>query len=133
LLDARVAEAAEAWLNDPADVGAYERLVAAVEERRGWLRRGDQARSDHDDPDRGQNQAGRGQDDADVSHDHADLSQDRADRADPSPRHLDGPTDVAKEAADPEHEDAESWPNVRAVGADLVGDPAAVLRRLRGG
>jgi hypothetical protein len=26
-----------------------------------------------------------------------------------------------------------AWPAVRSVGSDLVGDPAAVLRRLRGG
>src|SRR5215213_10091551 len=39
LLDARVAEAAEAWLSDPQDVGVYARLVAAIEERRRHLRR----------------------------------------------------------------------------------------------
>ncbi|GAB3689982.1 hypothetical protein [Angustibacter aerolatus] len=37
LLDARVAEAAEAWLTDPRDAGVYARLVAAVEARRAHL------------------------------------------------------------------------------------------------
>ncbi|GAA4349534.1 hypothetical protein [Angustibacter luteus] len=37
LLDARVAEAAEAWLTDPRDVGVYARLVAAVQDRRRHL------------------------------------------------------------------------------------------------
>src|SRR4051794_24725333 len=34
LLDARVAEAAEAWLTDPRDAGVYGRLVTAVQARR---------------------------------------------------------------------------------------------------
>jgi hypothetical protein len=125
LLDARVADAAEAWLNDPADVGAYGRLVAAVEERRSALERGDRAIS--------------GQEHPDSREEHPDSRQDHADRGS---WYLDAPAevadvadvaDVANEAADAEPDDINSWPAVRAVGADLVGDPAAVLRRLRGG
>jgi hypothetical protein len=37
LLDARVADAAEAWLADPRDAGVYARLVAAIGERRRHL------------------------------------------------------------------------------------------------
>jgi hypothetical protein len=36
-LNERVAEAADAWLVDPRDVGVYGRLVAAIEARRAWL------------------------------------------------------------------------------------------------
>jgi len=37
LIDARVAEAAEAWLNDPYDAAVYARLVLAVRARREYL------------------------------------------------------------------------------------------------
>lgn len=46
LLDARVAEAAEAWLTDPRDVGVYERLLAAVAARRAHRRVGADAIDD---------------------------------------------------------------------------------------
>ena len=36
-LDHHVAEAADAWLNDPADTGAYARLVHAVLARRAYV------------------------------------------------------------------------------------------------
>lgn len=36
VLARRVAEAADAWLKDPADVGVYGRLVAAVTAWRAW-------------------------------------------------------------------------------------------------
>lgn len=39
-LDRRVAEAADAWLADPRDVGVYGRLVAAIEARRIYLQPG---------------------------------------------------------------------------------------------
>ena len=39
-LDRRVAEAADAWLADPRDVGVYGRLVAAIEARRVYLQPG---------------------------------------------------------------------------------------------
>ena len=110
-LDARVADAAEAWLNDPRDLSAYERLVAAVEHRRRSLDAADSAPGGHQHPVVGSQGA-------DAPHQSA-VSTDATVPAD------------SADAADPEHVD--SWPAVRAVGADLVGDPIAVLRRLRGG
>lgn len=38
LLDQRVAEAADAWLTDPQDAAVYQRLLAAVAQRRAHLR-----------------------------------------------------------------------------------------------
>ena len=136
LLDARVAEAAEAWLSDPQDVGVYARLVAAIEERRRHLGRTAEggassrpadgpsetaslAESRGDQKGGAQSADGRGLDahrsDGTDGLRAAQLDVDVAD---------DGPSERAAEP---------SWPAVRSVGADLVGDPAAVLRRLRGG
>ena len=83
-LDAFIAQAADTWLADPADVAAYARLVAAVQARRAHLASGAVRAAD-------------------------DISDDTG--AHP-------PNDV---------------PEVRAVGAELDGDPRAVLHRLRTG
>jgi hypothetical protein len=122
-LDARVAEAAEAWLTAPADVAAYGRLVAAVEQRRRWLDRSGRAGPADkaavlSDPDHPGEQLGESTKCAGE-----DLGE--------STNCVDEPATCADEAFDDELD--RSWPTVRAVGADLAGDPVAVLRRLRGG
>ena len=113
-LDRRVADAAEAWLTDPRDTGVYTRLVAAVAERRAVL---DAVRPPLH---------AVGTDDADDADD--------ADGADyipvaPDPGHAEGSQD------DPDDADDTDEPAVplRPVGADLLGDPRAVLDRLRRG
>jgi hypothetical protein len=153
LLDARVAEAAEVWLTDPADVGAYARLIAAVEQRRRWLHRDGRPGAVADratDPDGVTHSDG-----ATLSATHSDgatLPATHSDGATPS-NGVTGPVDatdpsgssdpdgpdehlgVSPESADEPSDDEldRSWPTVRAVGVDLAGDPVAVLRRLRGG
>jgi hypothetical protein len=149
LLDARVAAAAEAWLTDPRDGAVYARFVAAAYERRRYLLSGGAGSpdaalgrpepvDDADAPDRAA---------ADARDRAAADAQDRAaaDAREPSDADAQDPGGADEEehpgasegparhdrgdGEDPEH----PWPSVRSVGADLVGDPAAVLRRLRGG
>ena len=135
LLDARVAEAAEAWLSDPQDVGVYARLVAAIEERRRHLHRTAEA-VPAGVPGNGEGLAvnlaadpkqvgGKGAQGDDGQPEDAHSGD--ADRTSPDRLAVDAESDVLGEPAE------RSWPAVRSVGADLVGDPAAVLRRLRGG
>jgi hypothetical protein len=135
LLDARVAEAAEAWLSDPQDVGVYARLVAAIEERRRHLHRTAEAVPTGV-PGNGVGPAanlaadpkqvgGKGAQGDDGRPEDAQAGE-NADRTSPDRLAVDAESDVLDEPA------ARSWPAVRSVGADLVGDPAAVLRRLRG-
>lgn len=104
-LDRRVADAAEAWLTDPRDTGIYTRLVAAVAERRAVL----------DAVPRPPLRAVPADEPPPASPD------DRADAAD------------AENAEDDEQEPDEPPVPLRPVGADLLGDPRAVLDRLRGG
>jgi hypothetical protein len=104
-LDRRVAEAADAWLTDPRDTGVYARLVAAVTERRAAL----------DAPPRPV------EPEAEVA-----VVPDPAPDADP-----DADLDQAVEVVD--DDDSEPVVPLRPVGADLLGDPRAVLDRLRRG
>jgi hypothetical protein len=164
LLDARVAEAADAWLIDPQDTAVYSRLVAAVAERRRYLRRTSAAGGDEEaaatvgrtavdaDPDHPpaegahagagaseQRSAGdRSVDEEQRSVDEEQRSVDEEQRSvDEEQRSVEeGSVEEGsvEEGSTEEPSSAEpSWPAVRSVGADLVGDPAAVLRRLREG
>lgn len=102
-LSERVAQAAEAWLDDPADVAAYARLVVAVQARRAHLaaRAADRPAPAPDPGD-------------DVPAGPPDEGPEGG--ADDG---AEGPADVAAE--------------VRPVGAGLDGDPRTLLHRLRAG
>jgi hypothetical protein len=151
LLDARVAEAAEAWLSDPRDVGVYARLVAAVDDRRRY-----RLAVDAGTPDRAPLESGEAAGSAerqlhDGGPDRVPTGEGRAGEIsvgdvpagdvfavsvrDGQVSTTDAPEAVPNEEAGPNEEAAQerSWPAVRSVGADLAGDPAEVLRRLRGG
>ena len=106
LLDARVAEAAEAWLTDPRDVGVYARLVAAVQDRRRHLSPPD---------------------DVPSGPDHVPTGVD----GDTDLRSEASPGQEADDDADGLASDRTSA--VRAVGEALAGDPRDALARLRRG
>ena len=149
-LDRRVADAAEAWLADPRDTGIYTRLVAAVTERRAVLDTVPRALL-HAVADGGAAVDGAGSDpagsDAAAMEGSDDGAQDEADGAARdttrnAAHHTAGADtdDTAGAPADHDTEDAdaddpEDTPAVplRPVGADLLGDPRAVLERLRRG
>ena len=103
-LDRRVADAAEAWLVDPRDTGIYARLVAAVAERRAVL-------------------------DA-VPRVALHTAPADEDAGTPDAGTPDAGTPDAEPAEDDDEEPAVP---LRPVGADLLGDPRAVLDRLRRG
>lgn len=136
VLDHRVAEAAEAWLADPRDTAVYARLVAAVAERRATidarrLRAVDAPalEDDADDAGDGGGDAGPGGGDG------ADVA-DGADGAAPDDRaDAEGAGDPGRRPEvddDPDRDpDEDPVPPLRPVGADLLGDPRAVLDRLR--
>ena len=110
LLDARVADAAEAWLTDPRDSGVYARLVAAVTERRAYL------------------------DDVRAAGSRGDSGE-RARPRRPTPAKRPGWTGAKPAEGEPdEGEPAEgSAATVRPVGDWLAGDPRIALERLRRG
>jgi hypothetical protein len=112
LLDARVADAADAWLSDPRDPGVYARLIAAVEDRRVHLRPGTPATEAVPEPT------------ADGG-----PAPDVPDPADPAAE----PTRTDEQDPGVDHEPA-ATASVRPVGAGLVGDdPRVLLDRLRRG
>ena len=122
LIDARVAEAAEAWLNDPRDAGVYARLVVAVRARRRYL-----------DGAVGPVAA------ESVDTEPVETEPVETEPVDTEPVETE-PADAATDTGDPDAAGTQQeealepvWPAVRSVGSDLAGDPAAVLRRLRGG
>ncbi|HKG49482.1 MAG TPA: hypothetical protein VKB14_03520 [Actinomycetales bacterium] len=143
LIDARVAEAAEAWLNDPRDTDVYARLVLAVRARRQYL----EAPAGAVEVQRGAEWARLrqvGELDRGGDPRHADTaltaqptvpSDQRTNDGDLRPNHGEADeTSGPSPSAIPEEVALDrAWPAVRAVGSDLTGDPAAVLRRLRGG
>jgi len=139
LLDARVAEAAEAWLTDPRDTAVYSRLVAAVEGRRRHLDRvglrlRDAAVAPDDDARLRANEGAPRTTGVDgeqgVGVDGEDPGTGEADAPEGQRARVEGSDPVGSDSGDALQP---AWPTVRSVGSDLVGEPAAVLRRLRGG
>jgi len=144
LIDARVAEAAEAWLNDPYDAAVYARLVLAVRARREYLEGPAGAVEVQPGPEwarlRQAEEVDRG---GDPGHAHTALTAQSmvpsdlrtGDGDDPLPDHGEADETSGPDPSATLEEVAleRAWPAVRAVGSDLTGDPAAVLRRLRGG
>ncbi|WP_426563643.1 hypothetical protein ACPPVT_20715 [Angustibacter sp. McL0619] len=118
LLDARVAEAAEAWLADPRDAGVYARLVAAIGERRRHL---DAAASP-------------AEPEVDLPAEPSDVPGPPSDVQGPA-SDVQGPaSDVQGPAADVQSElDERAAASIRPVGAALAGDPREALARLRRG
>jgi hypothetical protein len=111
-LDHRVAEAVEAWLADPRDAAVYARLVTAVAERRTAL---DVAHAEHG----GAAPAGAGPEEVGL----AEVGLAEVGPAEVGPAEV-GPAEVGPDDDSP-------GPPMRPVGADRVGDPRAVLERLR--
>ncbi|MDQ3465608.1 MAG: hypothetical protein M3500_13145 [Actinomycetota bacterium] len=127
-----VAEAADAWLNDPRDTGAYERLVVAVERWREYVRPplpGTETITYRDallvGPEADQEQRVGSERTREVAKPGPDIGDEKA-GADPGRR-------VAADGGAESGEPPEPSRPVESLGDLLAGDPAAVLRRLCGG